>query len=61
MSEQAQATRVPFFAHGPAEVASRVAPDRGNDLPVAAAVFGGAIASYAVVIGGLYLALGAVF
>jgi hypothetical protein len=63
MSEHAERAAVPFFADGPVEVAtpreveSRVVHDRGRDWPLATVLFGGVAASYAVVIGAIYLAL----
>jgi hypothetical protein len=65
MSEQVEREhlgnwRVPFFENGPVEAAKPVERHEGTNWPSAAAVFGGAIASYAVAIGAIYLALTAV-
>jgi len=58
MSEHVEAGRVPFFANGPAEIRKLAEGDRGgDDWPLAAAIFGGAIASYTVLIGAIYLVL----
>ena len=58
MSEHVETGRVPFFANGPAEISKPAESDRGGkDWPLAFAIFGGAIASYAVLIGVIYLAL----
>ena len=57
MSEHVEIGRVPFFASGPVEVPKPVERDRGNDWPLAAVFFGAVVASYAVGIGAIYLAL----
>ena len=58
MSEQVEVGRVPFFANGPVETTTSVDRDwGGHDWPLAAAIFGGAIAGYAVVFAAIYLAL----
>jgi hypothetical protein len=58
MSEHVEIGRVPYFANGPVEIPAPVDRDRGgNDWPLAAAIFGGAIAGYAVVVAAIYVAL----
>ena len=63
MSEHAERTAVPFFADGPLEVAtprevaSPAVRDGGHDWPLAAVFFSGVAASYAIVIGTIYIAL----
>lgn len=58
MSEHVDVGRVPFFANGPVEIPAPVERDRGgSDWPLAAAIFGGAIAGYSVVVAAIYLAL----
>jgi hypothetical protein len=58
MSEHVEVGRVPFFAHGPVEISASADRDLGaRDWPLAAAIFGGAIAGYAVVVAAIYLAL----
>lgn len=53
--------RVPFFAHGPVDVAKPVERDERNNWVIASVIFGSAILSYGVAIGAIYLALTALF
>lgn len=59
MSEHVETGRVPFFATAPVEATDPVERDRGNDWSLMAVFLGGVIASYAVGIGAIYLALSA--
>ena len=52
---------VPFFSEGRVAVPKPVERDERTDWVIASVIFGGAIFSYGVAIGAIYLALTALF